>query len=145
MASSKVFNDFMSFQTEIFKDVFQDVEKISPPPKPIVFKKPQATNLSIMQTPRPVRTKEENTKQIIEKSIQEVKESRSKNPSTSMKVKLPRKDVKRLGSEVNKSIGRKKSDETGSSKPAAATMKAGKKVKILSEPIVFAPQFEIID
>jgi hypothetical protein len=150
MASIKSFNDFKLFQSQSFISAFGDVDKLRLTPKPKIYVKPKMpmSNIALMQTPTTSRTREEKAKQIIQKSIEEVKEKPNKSSSKfedKVKVKLPKKDVKRLTNEAHKSNGKQEKVEMKAPVTGVAKRKTGNKVKIVSETIVFPPQFELIE
>lgn len=150
MQSIKNFNDFLSFQSNIFKNIFDDVEKVPVTSKPKVNKqKAIMSNLAFMETPRSSRNKADKAQETIEKAIQEVKKKVGESSSkfeTPTRTKLPKKDVKRLGREIARNHGgMQKKEEDGSSTSAENKKNGGNKVKTLTETIVYAPEFEIID
>lgn len=131
------FNDFMTFQADTFRQIFKEIEEVYPSAHQTDFK-------NLIEMPRSSSSKENKTKEIVEKSIHEVDKTSSKSKSP-MKLKLPKKDIKRLNSGQHRNIEKIKRKEKVENLKPTSTMKNGGKVKILSEPIVFAPQFEIID
>lgn len=137
MPKANNFREFLSSQADIFRHVFKGIDESYPSTAQIVFKNLDDTSNSL-------RTKEENTKTIIEKTIQEVKYTKnSSNTDSSMKTELLKKDVKRLTRGVHKGI--EKINKIEGVESRKVIKKKIENTEISKEPIIFDREFEIID